>query len=256
MGSSQCAGTRRGSGGHSRLGIVVSGLAVAVGCLLFVGGFAWGAVLYQPYTVPTDSMQPTIDPGDRVLAQRIDGSEAHRGDVVVFEDPTWGNVPIVKRVEGIGGDKVVCCDTHGRLTINGGPVAEPYLHSSEPASAVGFAALVPRGQLFMMGDNRPVSDDSRAHLDDGDRGAVPCSDVRGRVDWIAWPLSRVGPVPRPASFAALPGGISQLGPVVLVVSALAVGAVLIIGGAAYGPLVRSRSTRGKRRGATALVRSE
>jgi signal peptidase I len=245
--SSQSAGARRGNGGHGHLGSFLSGLAVVVGCVLFLGGFAWGAVQYQPYTVPTGSMQPTVNPGDRVLAQRIDGSAVHRGDVVVFEDPTWGSVPMVKRAIGVGGDKIVCCDRQGRLTINGTPVEEPYLHSSGPASPVGFSDTVPQGQLFMMGDNRPVSDDSRAHLTDGDHGAVPRGDVRGRVDATAWPVSRVGTMQRPASFAALPGGVSQRGPVVLVVYAVAAGAVLIIAGAAYGPLARGRSSRRNRR---------
>lgn len=250
---SRSVGARRSNGGHGRLGNFLSGLAVAVGCVLFLGGFAWGAAQYQPYTVPTDSMQPTVNPGDRVLAQRINGAAVHRGDVVVFEDPTWGNIPMVKRVVGVGGDKLTCCDARGRLTINGTPVEEPYLHSAGPASVVGFTVTVPQGQLFVMGDNRPVSDDSRAHLTDGDHGAVPRSDVHGRVDAIAWPPSRVGTMRRPASFAVLPGGVSQSAPVAVVVSAVAAGAVLIIGGAAYGSLARGRSRRGNRRRAPATV---
>ena len=73
----------------SRTGQRLSGLAVALGLVLFLGGFAWGAVVYRPYTVPTSSMAPTIGAGDRVLAQRIDGGEVRRGDVVVFTDTTW-----------------------------------------------------------------------------------------------------------------------------------------------------------------------
>ncbi|MBV9025100.1 MAG: signal peptidase I [Streptomycetaceae bacterium] len=247
-------GARHGNGGHGRLHNYLSGLAVALGCVLFLGGFAWGAVEYQPYTVPTDSMQPTINPGDRVLAQRIGGSAVHRGDVVVFDDPTWGNIPMVKRVVGVGGDKVACCDRQGRLTINGIPVEELYLHSSGPASPVGFTVTVPQGQLFMMGDNRPVSDDSRAHLTNGDHGAVPRSDVHGRVDAIAWPLSRGKAIQRPASFVALPGGISRPGPLVPLLWAAATGAILIIGGAAYGPLAQGRSSRGNRHRVPVTVR--
>jgi signal peptidase I len=86
----------------------LSGLVVALGCVLFLGGFAWGTVHYTPYTVPTGSMAPTISAGDRVLAQHIDGSEVHRGDVVVFNEPTWANVPLVKRVVAVGGDTVSC----------------------------------------------------------------------------------------------------------------------------------------------------
>ena len=117
------------------LGSVLSGLAVAVGCVLFLGGFAWGAVQYKPYTVPTQSMEPTVKAGDRVLAQRISGGDVRRGDVVVFQDKDWANVPMVKRVVGIGGDTVKCCGTDGRLTVNGTPVEEPYLHGKTPASA-------------------------------------------------------------------------------------------------------------------------
>src|SRR4051812_26813434 len=91
-----------------RTGHVLSGLAVALGCVLFLGGFGWGAVLYRPYTVPTGSMMPTVDPGDRVLAQRVDGAEVRRGDVVVFSDSLWGEVPMVKRVVAVGGDTVRC----------------------------------------------------------------------------------------------------------------------------------------------------
>ena len=83
----------------SRTGQRLSGLAVALGLVLFLGGFAWGAVVYRPYTVPTSSMAPTIAVGDRVLAERVDGADVRRGDVVVFKDATWANAPMVKRVE-------------------------------------------------------------------------------------------------------------------------------------------------------------
>lgn len=109
------SGTGRTNDGRGRLGNVLSGLAVAVGCVLFLGGFVWGAVVYQPYTVPTESMTPTVNAGDRVLAQRISGADVRRGDVVVFKDKQWGDLPMVKRVAGVGGDKVACCDSHGRL---------------------------------------------------------------------------------------------------------------------------------------------
>ena len=83
-------GTSSGPVG-SRTGQRLSGLAVALGLVLFLGGFAWGALLYRPYTVPTSSMSPTIAAGDRVLAERIDGGEVRRGDVVVFTDKTWAS---------------------------------------------------------------------------------------------------------------------------------------------------------------------
>ncbi|MFI8994114.1 signal peptidase I [Streptomyces sp. NPDC053542] len=235
----------RTSGGHGRtVGSVLSGLAVAVGCVLFLGGFIWGAVLYRPYTVPTDSMAPTIAAGARVLAQHVDGSEVRRGDVVVFRDSVWGDMPMVKRVVGVGGDKVACCNADGRLTVNGKPIEEPYLQGNGPASPVGFKAEVPKGQLFLLGDHRSDSMDSRVHLTDGDHGAVPRDAVDARVDATVWPVGSFGVLQRPTAFEALPGGTSQPGPVQPLVVAIVAGAVLILGGAAYGPIAnRRRHTR-------------
>src|ERR687888_598020 len=94
------------------------------------GGKSTGAVVYRPYTVPTTSMTPTIDAGDRVLAQRVDGSEIRRGDVVVFNDKSWvTNASVVKRVVAVGGDTVSCC-TNGKLTVNGKQIDEGYLKGS------------------------------------------------------------------------------------------------------------------------------
>ncbi|MER5972060.1 signal peptidase I [Streptomyces sp. NPDC002055] len=228
--------------GRGRLGSVLSGLAVAVGCVLFLGGFAWGAVLYKPYTVPTDSMAPTVAPGARVLAQRVDGGEVRRGDVVVFQDAVWGDMPMVKRVVGIGGDKVGCCDAQGRLTVNGEPVDEAYL-SGKDASYEKFQASVPRGKLFLLGDNRHASVDSREHLADAEHGSVPRSAVDARVDGTVWPSEGFGMLARPQGFAKLPGGVSQPGPMTLLVTAVVSGAVLILGGAAYGPLARRLGRR-------------
>ncbi|MEU1078252.1 MULTISPECIES: signal peptidase I [unclassified Streptomyces] len=228
--------TGRNDDGRGRgLGHLLSGLAVAVGCVLFLGGFAWGAVEYKPYTVPTQSMNPTVKAGDRVLAQRIDGTDVKRGDVVIFKDKTWGNVPMVKRVVGIGGDTVICCDRGGKLTVNGREIDEPYLHDTA-ASTTKFHATVPKDQLFLLGDERDVSLDSRVHLEDAANGSVPRSAVSARVDAVAWPLG--GMLERPTGFKTLPGGISQPGPLTLVVGAVIAGAVLIVVGAAYGPLAR------------------
>ncbi|MFC8508191.1 signal peptidase I [Streptomyces sp. NPDC057411] len=221
--------------GRGRLGSVLSGLAVAVGCVLFLGGFVLGALLYQPYTVPSDSMTPTLAVGSKVLAERIDGTDVRRGDIVVFADPLWGDVTMVKRVVGVGGDTVAVADD-GRLTINGKPVEEPYLPAGQPASAWKFSTTVPPGKLFLLGDERRNSMDSRAHLQEAGHGAVPVSAVAGRVDAVAWPAPAA--LARPASFAALPGGISEPGPVVPLFYAIVAGCVLILAGAAYGPLAR------------------
>lgn len=241
------SGTGRVNGGRGRLGSTLSGLAVAVGCVLFLGGFAWGVVVYKPYTVPTDSMTPTVHAGDRVLAQRIDGDEVRRGDVVVFTDSAWGGVPMVKRVVGIGGDRVACCDK-GRLTIDGKAVEEPYLRKGGPASAVGFTAEVPRGHLFLLGDERTSSLDSRGRLDDQGHGSVPSGAVQARVDAIAWPMN--GMVGRPDTFAALPGGVSSPGPLRLQLAAVVAGAALIVAGSAYGPVAAwsARAARKRKEG--------
>lgn len=241
-------GTEGTNGGRGRLGDVLSGLVVAVGCVLFLGGFVWGAVEYRPYTVPTNSMSPTVKAGDRVLAQRISGGDVRRGDVVVFSDKQWADMPMVKRVVGVGGDKVACCDADGRLTVNGKAVEEPYVKGmiGGRASTEDFDATVPQGQLFMLGDERSGSLDSRTHLADQAQGAVPRSAVDARVDALAWPLGTM--IDRPEGFAALPGGVSGPGPVGLLAGAVVLGALLILGGAAYGPVAgwlsrRSRADR-------------
>ncbi|UZJ29373.1 signal peptidase I [Streptomyces endophytica] len=236
--------TERRTDGHSRTaGSVLSGLAVAAGCVLFLGGFVWAALTYRPYTVPTDSMSPTIAAGARVIAEKVDGSEIRRGDIVVFKDSTWGDLPMVKRVVGVGGDKVACCTKQGRLTVNGTPIEEPYLQGSGPASPVGFKAKVPTGQLFLLGDHRSDSLDSRVHLTDGDHGSVPRGAVAARVDARAWPLGSVGMMQRPAAFSDLPGGTSQPGPIQPIALSVVAGAVLILGGAAYGPIARRKGRK-------------
>ncbi|WP_329455410.1 signal peptidase I [Streptomyces sp. NBC_01497] len=231
----------RTKGGHGRLGSTLSGLVVAVGCVLFLGGFAWAAVEYQPYTVPTGSMTPTIVAGDKVLAQRISGDDVRRGDVVVFKDSEWGDLPLVKRVVAVGGDAVRCCDKQGRLSVNGVPLDEPYTDKAlggGRAAGANFSADVPVGELFMLGDERANSLDSRVHLQDKEQGSVPRSDVKGRVDAIAWPPAHL--IGRPKTFAALPGGISSGGPLRLMAVAVVAGAVLIFLGAALGPLLNRR----------------
>ncbi|MGK5627099.1 signal peptidase I [Streptomyces sp. URMC 123] len=237
-----------GRGGGRRTGEVLSGLTVALGCVLFLGAFAWAAVLYTPYTVPSDSMTPGIDVGDRVLARRTGGDAVRRGDVVVFTDRAWGGQPMIKRVVGVGGDTVACCGAGGRLTVNGVPIAEPYLSGGGPASPEGFRAEVPRGSLFLLGDNRSTSQDSRTHLADAARGAVPRDAVSGRVEGVVWPLDRWGTLARPTGFEALPGGVSGEGPLPLIAWAVPVGALLILGGAALGPISRRRMRRCTRPG--------
>ncbi|MDG9719332.1 signal peptidase I [Streptomyces sp. DH24] len=230
-------GTNSGPAG-SRTGQFLSGLAVALGLVLFLGGFAWGAVVYRPYTVPTTSMTPSIDAGDRVLAQRVDGAEVRRGDVVVFKDTTWANVPMLKRVVAVGGDTVACCQD-GKLKVNGKEIDEPYLAEGEAAGVANFPTVtVPEGRLFLLGDERGNSVDSTAHLTDAAKGTVSRSTVEGRVDAVVWPMN--GMLERPTGFETL-GGLSTPGPLRAMVALIVGGAALVLGGAAYGPLARRRS---------------
>ncbi|WP_225823147.1 signal peptidase I [Streptomyces naphthomycinicus] len=242
----QGGGTGTAQAGGGRLGQRLSGLAVALGLVLFLGGFAWGAVIYRPYTVPTSSMTPTIDAGDRVLAQRVDGDEVRRGDVVVFEDKTWvTNAKVVKRVVAVGGDTVSCC-TDGKLTVNGKQIEEPYLPPGSLAEIKNFGKVtVPEGRLFLLGDERQGSLDSSAHLTDAAQGTVARSAVSARVDAVVWPWN--GMLKRPTGFETL-GALSRPGPLGTIEVLVVAGAVLVLGGGAYGP-VAGRLSRSRARAA-------
>ncbi|MBA2809274.1 signal peptidase I [Streptomyces sp. KM273126] len=244
--------TGRTDEGRGRLGSTLSGLAVALGCVLFLGGFAWGAFVYQPYTVPTDSMAPTITAGDRVLAERIDGGAIKRGDVVVFSQKSWGDMPMVKRVVAVGGDKVACC-TDGKLTVNGKKIDEAYLPEGQDAEAMGIPEItVPEGRLFLLGDERSGSLDSTAHLTEAGSGTVPRNSVDARVDAVVWPMD--GMLARPTGFETL-GSLSSPGPLRLITAAIIVGAVLVLGGAAHGPIAQRMATRRRMTTATEPARA-
>ncbi|GGV11183.1 signal peptidase I [Streptomyces filipinensis] len=247
------AGRGKGNSGAD-WGGRLSGLAVALGLLLFLGGFGWAAVSYRPYTVPTSSMTPTIDTGDRVLAQKVDGGEVKRGDVVVFEDKSWvTGAKVVKRVVAVGGDTVSCC-TDGKLTVNGKQIDEPYLPKGSLAENKKIPTVtVPEGRLFLLGDERQGSLDSSAHLTDAAKGTVSRDAVTARVDAVVWPWK--GPLKRPTGFEAL-GTLSQPGPLPTIELLIAAGAVLVLAGGAYGPIAKrmGRSRAGSARPEAAGVR--
>ncbi|ARQ68242.1 signal peptidase I [Streptomyces marincola] len=232
-------GTVAGRGG--RAGRVLSGLAVGIGCVLLLGGFVLAAVLYQPYTVPTGSMAPSVASGDRVLAERIDGGDVRRGDIVVFRDAAWGESLMLKRVVGVGGDTVACCAEDGLLTVNGTPVEEPYLDEEYAAAPVRFEAAVPEGELFLLGDDRTDSLDSRSLLGEAGAGTVPRDAVSGRVEATVWPPDRFGLLAEPEGFGDLPGGASGSGPLRPIFWATTSGAVLIVVGAVLGRSARRRA---------------
>ncbi|MGZ4632112.1 MAG: signal peptidase I [Actinomycetes bacterium] len=191
--------------------------------------------LVQAFYIPSGSMENTLLVNDRVLVNKLADKpdEIHRGDVVVFRDPGgWlggsdvqarggvigairkglvfvglapaaGEEDLIKRVIGVGGDKVACCDAKGRVTVNDVPLTEPYLYPSDlkTPSAQPFGPFtVPAGELWVMGDHRSVSQDSREHRSEPGKGFVPVSDVVGRAFTIVWPLDRARLLHRPVTF--------------------------------------------------------
>ncbi|MEU6123091.1 signal peptidase I [Streptomyces sp. NPDC047123] len=176
---------------------------VLLAALLVVSTF-----LVQPFQIPSGSMQPAFRSGDRVLVNKLAyrfGSEPQRGDAVVFDGSGYfGDADYIKRVVGTGGDRVVCCDKRGRIKVNGEPVDEPYLFPGDTPSQVPFDVVVPDDSLFLLGDHRSDSRDSRDHLGEPGGGMIPVDEVIGRADWIAWPVGRWTSLERPDGYARVP----------------------------------------------------
>jgi signal peptidase I len=176
-------------------------------CLLFLVLFS--NFVMQPFEIPSSSMERGLRIGDRVLVNKLAyrfGAEPRRGDVVVFDGTGYfGNADYVKRVVGVGGDHVVCCDKEGRLEVNGRSVDEStFLYPGDSPSDVSFDVVVPTGSLFLLGDHRSDSSDSRDHLGSPGGGMIPVGDVIGRADWIAWPAGHWTRLERAAAYARVP----------------------------------------------------
>jgi len=203
-------------------GIVITALVISVLIKTF---------LVQAFYIPSGSMENTLLVDDRVLVNKLTdkADEVQRGDVVVFRDPGgWLNGPtaaagsgprswlrdglvfvglapavgeedLIKRVIGVGGDEVACCD-RGRVTVNAVPLEEPYIYPGDDPSTEEFSVTVPEGKLWVMGDHRSVSEDSRAHRQLPGKGFVPIEDVVGRAFTIVWPLDRTHLLSRPGTF--------------------------------------------------------
>ncbi|MCB5182385.1 signal peptidase I [Streptomyces antimicrobicus] len=186
--------------------------------------------LVQAFSIPSDSMQDTLQRGDRVLVDKLTpwfGSEPERGEVVVFHDPAnWlageptpqpnlaqqvlskiGLMPsadekdLIKRVIAIGGDTVEC-KKGGPVKVNGKDLDEPYIFpGNTPCDDAPFGPLtVPAGKIWVMGDHRQNSQDSRYHMQDSTGGFVPVDKVVGRAVVIAWPVTRWSTLPVPDTF--------------------------------------------------------
>jgi signal peptidase I len=202
---------------------VVVVLALALATLVRV-------FLVQAFLIPSGSMENTLLVGDRVLVSKLTTrfGEVQRGDVVVFSDPGgWLGPPapgpggvrgalveglqfvgvlpsdsqghLIKRVIGVGGDRVSCCDGQGRLRVNGTPVDESgVLKPGVEPSDQTFEVTVPKNSYWVMGDNRPNSGDSRVH------GAVPAESVVGRAVVVVWPPPSWGLLDRPSVYEQIP----------------------------------------------------
>lgn len=218
--------------------VVVVG-AVIVAALLrgFVG---------QMFIIPSGSMETTLQIGDRVAVEKL--STVKRGHVVVFEDPGgWlsgetgeergrigkalefigvlpdsGTGHLIKRVVGLPGDEVECCDDQGRILVNGQPLEEDsYLYSDEgqtvDPSLIEFDVVVPEGRMFVLGDHRDASRDSRCHLHDPGQGQegmnafVPLDLVVGHSMAVVWPLGNAHRLPIPDTFETIPAGKEPVG---------------------------------------------
>ena len=198
-------------------------VVVALVVSLFIKTF-----VVQFFYIPSGSMENTLQIKDRVAVNKVPfiSRSINRGDVVVFRDPDdWlpeivdydtnkyvskaksalvavGVLPnptkqyLVKRVVGVAGDHIVCCTKAGNLTINDVEVTEPYIYAGNKPSEMKFDVTVPEGKLWVMGDHRGASADSRYHQEDINKGFVPVSRVTGRVVAVIWPFKNITYVPK------------------------------------------------------------
>ena len=208
-------------------GSVLRELVIIVGVALVLSVLVRTFVA-QAFYVPSGSMEDTLQVQDRILVSKLstEFGGVDRGQIVVFTDPggwltdteqptgvsgtvrsalMWvGLLPadtgsdLVKRVIGVSGDHVVCCNTKGQIVLNGVALVEPYVKPGSRTDQVRFDITVPQGHVFLMGDNRGDSADSRYHLDVAS-GGVPVGNVVGRVVAVIWPVSNWSGEPIPAT---------------------------------------------------------
>lgn len=204
-----------GSGGFFRgLREVLIILAIAI-----VVSFVIRTFFFRAFLIPSGSMEDTLQVNDRIFVNLIVDSEEQleHGDVVVFEDlygwlppaetkpnavfqalefvglyPSTSEQHLVKRIIGMPGDHVTVDEDSGQLVINGTAIDEPYVYPGAAGSDIDFEVTVPEGKLWMMGDHRNASGDSRSHINGPNDGFVDLEQVVGRAEVVAWPLDRWG----------------------------------------------------------------
>ncbi|HEY3202002.1 MAG TPA: signal peptidase I [Actinomycetes bacterium] len=265
---------RRGDGAA-----LVRELPVLIGVALILA-LLIKTFLVQAFYIPSDSMENTLKVGDRVLVNKLGnyfGSVDH-GQVVVFKDPGgWlgsdesgsdgnpflhgiknvfvfvGLLPsdnerdLIKRVIGIPGDRVKCCDGKGRITVNGVALNESYVFPGNTPSDLTFDITIPDGRLWVMGDHRAVSADSRLHMGDPGGGTIPADNVIGRAFVIVWPLGRAATLPVPDTYHQKALAASGVAAPLELVASLGGGSPLLLGLSIAIPLsayrLRRRSSR-------------
>jgi len=192
-------------------------LPILLGVALLVAILVRTFVL-QTFFIPSPSMEHTLAIDDRVLVNKLvyKFRSPERGEIVVFRAPAeWRTSPsgedFIKRVIGVGGDRIQCCDDQQRLLINGQPLDEPYIYSRDgvrdPAADQPFDVVVPPGRLWMMGDHRSASGDSLKHwkrTNDIHLATVPEEALVGRAFVVFWPFSRAKWLSVPDSYASVP----------------------------------------------------
>lgn len=193
-------------------------LPILVGVAILVAVLVRAFVL-QTFYIPSPSMEHTLDVLDRVLVNKLvyDFREPRRGEIVVFKAPqdwqtgTEGE-DFIKRIIGVGGDHVVCCDPQNRLQINGRSLDEPYVYrdaagTQDPVADDKFDVVVPADKLWVMGDHRSQSADSLEHYqetDDVNAATIRSDAIVGRAFTVFWPVNRATWLSVPDGFAAIP----------------------------------------------------
>jgi signal peptidase I len=191
---------------------ILLGVAILVAILV-------RAFVLQTFYIPSPSMEHTLNVLDRVLVNKLvyDFRDPHRGEIVVFKAPDdWQSgtegEDFIKRIIGVGGDHVVCCDTKNRLVINGHALDEPFIYrdadgTSDPAADEPFDITVPTGRLWVMGDHRSASGDSLEHweqTEDITEATIDKEAIVGRAFTIFWPVNRADWLSVPKEFEAIP----------------------------------------------------